>query len=403
MTSDSTTPNSKSSTDPIAKQNEAQLNAVASPRTTRWALGLLLGIALPLGIAEAWVRTSFFDVASYSGSEKFDVSLSQSAKIGDSIDIVAIGSSEMLYGLDPLVLERELSRQNCEAEAFNFAIEGFGPNHFEYVMDTIDFKTRFPNAKQLFIGINMIETHEAFDFADEDFECETVSGPLQLSIYRSAFGIDSGLKDRCPTSQPGPLQGLSNVINKVSAVYRYRQQIRDTLLNGSANFQKETRQTIMERFNEKGFYASGGMSEQSLEFHSKRWKTDFSQIKYWQKPIDSSTWELYIQTGGIFDNLAKQALEAGLKPVFVANPTNPMMINDTNRRDFYEFSSRLMREWTAEKGYGWIDVGILDDYNPQSDFEDHRHVSGPGGQKWTQSAAEIYLRSDIHSDVCSVD
>jgi hypothetical protein len=62
-----------------------------------------------------------------------------------------------------------------------------------------------------------------------------------------------------------------------------------------------------------------------------------------------------------------------------------------------------MREWTAEKGYGWIDVGILDDYNPQSDFEDHRHVSGPGGQKWTQSAAEIYLRSDIHSDVCSVD
>ncbi len=356
---------------------------------------LLFLIVVPLVAIDMFSSKFLFEKVSYTNSEKFDVSMASLQKIGPEVNAFAIGSSEILYGFNPEVFDEYLKSKSCNITTFNLGVEGFGPTHYEILLKHMPVKKWMPNSKIAFVGVNMIELHDSIpNTVKGGFDCKRMAGDLQRSIYTSSFGKDFKLELLCEQKNPVlPFAYLNKAFEKVSSAYRYRRALRSYLLKGSINKENPDRARNQAKVNKYGFYRSGGMSDESYAFHVNRWRTNFSQTPYWQKPLDPQYWPRYMENGGIFDRLATYLTKRGLVPIFVANATNPMMIHDTHREAAYKRNAQLLNQWTKNRGYGFLDAGILDGYDKKIDFEDHRHISGPGSEKYTLVLAKQFYKN----------
>ncbi|MEM9572645.1 MAG: hypothetical protein AAF996_14355 [Pseudomonadota bacterium] len=365
---------------------------------SRWSyiLPAILAVIFFGGI-ELFARIALFDLVSYTNSSKLDSSWASAKLQSDEIEVFAIGSSEILYGLDPAIFDEIGTARDCDAKTFNFGIEGFGPTHFEIVLENVRYDESLPSAKIALIGINMFERHDSIPISLESgFNCDSMAGDLQRSVFTSGFGRDTGLSALCPHTKNGSVFGwLEGQLSEFSLAYRHRQAMRSLILYGDAHHQDPSRKDVQKRVRENGFYYSAGMTNETLAFHMDRWKNNFSQIAYWQEDVQLDTWEDYVAHGGIFDRIARQVEAQNLLPVFVANPSNPVMITDTNRESFYTSNAQLMMEWTESRGYVFLDAGILGSFDPKSDFEDHRHVSGEGARKVSRMLADQFFENAI--------
>lgn len=95
----------------------AMLGRMRAPRSPRQRLayaagGIACAILLPFLLIEGWARTRLFDTASYTNSEKFDVTM-RSLRNARGAVVAAFGSSETLYGFDPHSFQARARERGC--------------------------------------------------------------------------------------------------------------------------------------------------------------------------------------------------------------------------------------------------------------------------------------------------
>ncbi|WP_332768852.1 hypothetical protein [Phenylobacterium sp.] len=351
-----------------------------------WALAILIILA-PSVTLEWFARTHLFDFASYTQSEKFDVSWKRLAET-PGVNVAIFGSSEALYGLDPAVIERSTRTLGCDAKVFNLGIEGFSTGHYELLLNHLEIRDVMPELKVALIVVNMIEPQESLPRTRQTgFDCKTMVGDLQRSVFGSAFGADHGMGDLCKddTADQAWRRPVDTALGRVSAAYRHRAVLRTLLLDQSAG-RREEADRRMAKVTDRGFYQAGDMTGGNYGFTVNRWKTQIRPD--WGTPPPMDLWNGYMQVGGILDRLAAYFRVRGVVPIFVSAPTNPIMINDTGRRPFYNNNAKLLSDWAQRQGIGYVDTGPLDGFDPKADFEDHRHTSAQGARKFSAIVAQ---------------
>jgi len=342
----------------------------------------LLVAAAPFAALEYFARRHLFDLTTYTQSEKLDVSWRRLAST-PGVNVAVFGSSEALYGIDPAVLDRVSREHRCSVRAFNLGIEGFGPSFYEVLLNHLDIRELLPDLKVALIVVNMIEPLDTLPLTRETgFDCKTMIGELQRSVFTSPFGQDHGLAALCrPQEQDRWWKPIDDSIARSSAAYRYRASLR-TLVLDQSNGRRPEADRRMARVTDRGFYEASDMTQGNYGLLVNRWKTQI-RPKEWGPPPPPETWSAYMQVGGILDRLAAEFRAKGVVPIFVAAPTNPMMIDDTGRRAFYVNNAKLLSAWVQRQGIGFVDTGPLDGFDPRADFEDHRHTSAQGARKFT--------------------
>ena len=365
-----------------------------------WAVGAaLMLISIPFLMLEAFARTNLFDVASYTNSEKFDKTM-QSLQNAKGAVVGAFGSSETLYGFDPHTFQAESERLGCGLPAFNFGVEGFGPNHYLILLENLPFTEWAPRMKIALVGLTLFEPQEPMPTtAEAGFQCDSMAGSLQRSVYTSPLARDMGMEGLCRAPGTEVLRPVEDALSSVSAAFRYRSAIRALVLDTPAYLGRD-RQSRMARVTDRGFYMAPGMTAENVDFYTDRWLKDFSQVPFWQKPLNEDTWTANLAEGGLLSRIKDRFLAMKVMPVFYSMPTNPLMVTSVRREDVYVRNSERMRAWAKKNAVGFIDTGILRDFDPIRDFGDHRHTSAEGAAKASALLAQALTKMDAGQAAC---
>ena len=347
-----------------------------------WIIAFVLLVA-PLVAAEAWVRTSLFDYASYTNSRHLDRQLANFAVRRDWT-VVALGSSEVRYGFDPETFDRGLHAAGIDAAlTFNLGVDGFNVGHYRLLLPALDLGARAPRLRVALIGVNMFQEVDVFPTsAASGFDCKRMSGELQRSVYSSSFGKDTGLDALCA---PGDwTRPVIEAAECASALLRYRQAVRGVLLGGENVLGGDEVRLQTAR----GLYDREGMSEESRRFDVDRWLKLRAQNPRHFTPMDEAHWPGLLKPGGFFDGWADAVRARGMLPVFFALPTNPVMAIERNRVGTWTRNAALMSDWARRTGVVFVDLGLRTGYDRLLDFNDHRHLSGRGARRFSAELAE---------------
>ncbi len=353
-----------------------------------WLLvGLLL--ILPLLLLEIWVGQSLFNYVSYTNSRNMDPQIQYFEDRRDW-EYVAIGSSEAKWGIVPSQINAALATKGIQTRGFNLGLDGFSDSYYAAVLPLLDLPARLPRMRVALVGINIIEQPQLLPHSfDQGFPC---NGLLQRAILNSAFAQDYGLYPLCNSQKwPAP---LVNALENVSNIVRYRQGLRSLLL-GSGNSD-----LIPIASNGLTQYPDGFYAHKPIKDNQKEAEIDYQnflkkKVEEPQEfgPIAADFWPTLLAPDGFFDQWAGYFERNHILPVFFALPTNPVMIDERNRRADYLRNSQLMRDWAAERtasitGPTFVDLGIKDDYDPTADFADYRHLSEAGARKFSRELGE---------------
>lgn len=246
----------------------------------------------------------------------------------------------------------------------------------------------------LFEGVDPLPTTRA-----SGFQCDRMAGTLQRSVYTSPLARDHGMADLCVSADPGVLEPVNRFLASTSAAFRYRSEIRALILDAPTYLNRE-RRVRMSRVTDRGFYMAAGMTPESHAFFINRWTNQLSREGEWTRPLDEAAWEANLAPAGVFDRIRERVQAMGATPVFYAVPTNPVMASTVDRERVRERNSQRMRAWAERHGIGFIDTGAPRDFDPQADFEDHRHTSATGAAKASQLVADALASSDIGRSAC---
>lgn len=387
-----------------AVRSRALLGRVWAPRSPRQRLahaaaGITCAIVVPFLVLEGWARTRLFDSASYTNSEKLDVTM-RSLRNARGAVVAAFGNSEVLYGFDPHSFQTRGRDRGCDLPAFNFGVEGFDPNHSLILLEHLPYATWAPNMKIALVGVSLFENVDPLPTTRASgFQCDRMAGTLQRSVYTSPLARDHGMADLCVSPDPGVLRPVNELLASASVGFRYRSEIRALILDAPTYFGRE-RRVRMSRVTDRGFYMAASMTPASHAFFINRWTDQLSREGEWTRPLDEAAWQANLAPGGVFDRIRKRVQAIGATPVFYAVPTNPVMASTVGREPVRERNSQRMRAWAEKHGIGFIDTGVPRDFDPLADFEDHRHTSAAGAAKASQLLADVLATSDIGRSAC---
>jgi len=366
-------------------------------KTRPWLwVGLLL--FLPLLLLELWtgkwrslpLDKSLFNYVSYTNSRNMDPQIAYFEARQDW-EFVAIGSSEVRWGIDPNQIEAAIASQSINTHGFNLGLDGFNISLYKAILPGLNLPQRLPKLRVVLIGINLIETQRLLpENFDQGFSCD---GILSRSVLTSAFAKDYGLYHLCNTlAWPTPLVAA---IEKVSATIRYRQALRTLLLGYSRDSDIiHVASNGIEQF-ANGFFAHASIQAQPEEANIDQFLAEKKESPQKFKPLPQEDWPALLANNGFYNQVASYFHARKVLPVFFALPTNPLMIDTMNRRPDYERNSQLFQAWAIAQSQPtiFIDQGIQDDYNGLLDYSDYRHLSQSGALKFSRELGEQLSRN----------
>lgn len=297
-----------------------------------------------------------------------------------------VGDSEVRWGFDPAPIEAALAKEGIDSpKIFNLAIDGFSGKYFRDLLPYFDFSVRAPQLKVVLIGLQLIEDYDK-SRSDTLLDC---SGALQGPIFNSSFGRDLGIDRLCRDNQGGFGRPLANTAQRWLRTFRYREAIRASILHlvshGSEAIPFDSGAL---EWHHNGFHPHKSIIEHRRNYEEGLAGLYRDRQTYPKsfKPLDSSAWRSGLAGGGLAQ-WASFFCDRGILPVFVALPTNPRLIDLKERRATYEANSAAVKDWTRSNCADFIDLGIMDNLDPEQDYADHRHLSRYGAEKFSRSLA----------------
>lgn len=363
----------------IKKKLESTLNS-SNSKNWRLVLRLALTLVLPLSILDIWIRSSLFDYVSYTNSRNMDPQINY-FETTDTWSFLALGSSEVKWGISPAAIETELEHQGLKMKGFNLGFDGFNLSYYQSILPGLDLANRLSDLKIVLIGVNLVESYQTLPNSFEDgFPCD---GVLQKAVLKSSFAKDYHLAHLCNSNQwPEP---LIRSLEAHSPVLRYRESLRTLILDDASS---DTLIGVISNGLEQspdGFHphlpAQKNLAEVEKDY--KRFLADKETIPETFKPMAIEIWDQLLEPNSFFDTWADYFVQANILPVFFALPTNPKMIDARERRSNYQNHSELMQAWAERQNVVFIDLGILDHYDQMVDYSDHRHLSATGGRRFS--------------------
>lgn len=347
---------------------------------------------VPLLALELWVGRSLFEHVPYTNSLNMDPQIAF-FEASDQWDYIALGSSETRWGIDPAQIDAALANQNLPVTGFNLGFDGFAPSNYLVVLPGLKLPERLPALKMALIEVNLVETPMVLPGSwDQGFSCE---GLLQRSVLVSAFAKDYGLDYLCHSRKwPSPLVAQAE---KVSAIVRYRQPLRRFLLGSSQG--DEWVQAASNGLTQypNGFFGHLAIADNQKEaaIDLQRFLAKAEEIPEYFQPMPTDRWPELLTEHNFFDRWVDYFAAHDILLVFVAAPTNPVMIEALNRRADYLRNSQLLLQWAQAhpSPVVFIDLGILDEYDPQQDYADFRHLSEAGALRFSRALGAQLARS----------
>ncbi|NEQ48939.1 MAG: hypothetical protein F6K11_02240 [Leptolyngbya sp. SIO3F4] len=338
-------------------------------------------MVFPLVILDVWVRSYLFDYVSYTNSRNMDPQIDY-FEATDTWSVVALGSSEVKWGIAPAAIETELENQGLKTKGFNLGFDGFNLSYYQAILSGLDLTNRLSDLQVVLIGVNLVESYQTLpDNFEDGFPCD---GVLQKAVLKSSFAKDYRLAHLCnPNKWPEP---LIRSLEAHSSVLRYRQSLRTLVLNDTS---PETLIGVISNGLEQsadGFHPHLSAQENLAEVEKdyKRFLADREIVPEAFEPMAPEIWPQLLEPNGFFDAWANYFVQADILPVFFALPTNPKMIDARQRRSNYQNHSELMQSWAERQDVVFIDLGILDHYDQMVDYSDHRHLSATGGVRFSR-------------------
>ncbi|MBW4613056.1 MAG: hypothetical protein KME21_07180 [Desmonostoc vinosum HA7617-LM4] len=334
-----------------------------------------LFLILPLIGCEFWVKQHLFDYVSYTNSQNMDPQIKYFEDRNDW-QFIALGSSEVKWGIDPSQIEQALTAKGVKASGFNLGFDGFNETFYLSILPFLSLPKRLPQLHVALIGVNLFEEKQILPSSFNDgFPCD---GILQRAVLKSAFAKDYNLDGFC-NSQDWK-QSLVKPLERVSPIFRYRQAVRTLLLG----YDRPTDLIGVISNNVKqypnGFHAHKPArdNQDDVQVDYQHFLADKKTQPQLFQPMPDQAWSNLLKPDGFFDRWANYFLDQKILPVFFALPTNPLMIDAKNRREDYQSNSQLMSDWAKQRNIVFIDLGIMDRYDQLIDYSDHRHLSVNG-------------------------
>jgi hypothetical protein len=351
---------------------------------TSW-LTVCLFLLLPLIVCDHWINKHLFDYVSYTNSQNMDPQIKyfESRK---NWQFIALGSSEVKWGIQPSEIEQVMSSKGLKLSGFNLGFDGFNESFYLSVLPLLKLPERVNKLRLALIGVNLIEEKQILPSSfDQGFPCD---GILQRAILKSAFAKDYNLENLCNHSYWA--QPFVKELEKFSSILRYRQAVRTFLLgyDRSTDLIGVISNNLKQYQN--GFHAHKPARDnpKDVQFDSERYLADKKTQPQLFQPMKAQAWSTLLEQNGFFDRWANYFLDAQVLPVFFALPTNPWMIDARNRREDYQRNSQLMQNWAKKRNIVFIDLGIMDRYDKLINYSDHRHLSADGAVSYSRELGE---------------
>jgi hypothetical protein len=385
---------STSNSEAVSPAASGQAPSLPPATWNRVALVLTFWFFLPFLALELWVRCDLFSHTLYSNSRALDASW-KALNSRNDWSIVYLGDSEVRWGLDPDVVDAELAAVGYRTLGFNMGIDGFSSVVFQALLPHLDLPDRMPQLRVAVIGTQLIQQHRDDPVRDYgDIACTA----LQRPIFTSAMARDLGFEKYC--REPHWTDRVSNRLEDVSAVVRYRRQVKYVLVgwaDATAPLRLDFARTALNH-RPNGFQPNRSMREAGRDpeqlLQAKRRQEE--GVRGFSGPLDEKAWARLTAPGHYFDRWADYFIARGILPVFAALPTNPMLVDLMGRRPDHARNGAIMRRWAARRGDTvFVDLGIKDDYEIEVDYSDIRHLSIHGSRKFSAEFGRVLARHPL--------
>jgi hypothetical protein len=336
-------------------------------------LSLLCSLLVLMGV-ELALREVLFKNASYSNSKSIDRQL-HDRDARDDWDILFIGDSEVMWGIDPKVLDREFAAAGTPMRSFNHAFEGFGASWWSLLLQPLLQQPSLQHVKSVALGVQLIESQHPITTSGN--EC----GDLQKPVLTSSFAVDMGVDTVCSMQTWDARLGRT-LFDRLWIV-RYASSVRSLLTSPFLDADKSqlgiNSATIGLSVNGFAPHRSIADNRKEYEAESARWKAQYNAKRDFV-PLAPDVWLGMVASGGFFDQFNAAVKGSNRQLILFALPTNPTLIDTFNRRSDYRRNSYLLRQWAASRGAIFVDLGIQDVASSDTFFSDIRHLSGTGAE-----------------------
>jgi hypothetical protein len=336
---------------------------------------ILWALIVPLIAIELCFHFSQRGILSETNVDIFDQKVKLFRSV-DKVDAIFIGSSEVLWGIDPQAFN-EAAGGNYTS--FNWGLNGMVSSRYLRLLPYLDqYVGLTSKAKHVFIGINFREDSQPLPTKGED--CETM-GDLEKPVFFSPFAVDTNLKPNvCKQSLR---QQLIAPFEKALAVVRYRSELREILFHG-------VKIPTLDSLNltTAGFHYRLPLKDDEKELNlTEEWfKDPKNKAKLSTKVQD------LISAEGTYTKLLEYFKNKGVQVTFFVDGTNPRQLKFWDAEENFASDSKVIAEWANSNGASLIDLGILNHFDPLADFADRRHLSSRGAKKFSSQIAEVFSR-----------
>ncbi len=360
------------------------------PQVLRTLLVLMVFVVIPFVVVEGLVRTRLYDHTLYTNSDALDRGVSDfAARDARTWRVLLLGDSEVRWGVDPRPLEEELSKQAGNVATMNFGIDGFSSGWMAWMSQAMRLRERMPELRVVAFGVQLIENHQ---LVEDQNVCNALEaeGGFQSAVFRSSFARDWGLTRHCLEGFD-PVGWVVRRVEDAAAVVRYRSDVRALVFGRSAG--APTRfglQSTALAVSFNGYQPHFSIpSNPSFEEDFQRAKDEIADEPHRGQPLAPDAWDALLAPRGYFDVLREPYQEEGIVVVFFALPTNPILIDEKNRRQTYALNSQRLAAYAERTGVVYFDLGVKDAYDAQMDFSDHRHLSDLGAAKFGRELGAV--------------
>lgn len=350
------------------------------------ALAAVLLLAAPLIALETWARTRLFDKALYSNSDALDRTV-RDFRERDDWRILLLGDSEVRWGFDPRPIELAFAREGITAPTMNFGLDGFSSGWGPRIAEEFHLLERAPKVRVVVYVVQLIETPEIVTHDNVCNASRGTGGGFQEVVFRSPLARDWGIADAC--SDGGVKTEAILLAQRALATVRYREAIRSRLLGAIDQSQ------VMGMADVALPYSFNGFQPHVPRVRNGSYQIDLDRVLAVVEKGDPAyrtppptEWDGVLSPTGFFAVTAKWFTDRNVVLVLTPAPTNPMLIDLKQRRSTYELHRKRLRAFAqAHPGAVYVDMPIRDDLDKDTDYTDHRHLSGAGAARYSADLA----------------
>jgi hypothetical protein len=346
-----------------------------------------LGVAAPLALLGATRVFWLYDVISYTNSPELDLKMSHYVRHRHEFNLIAIGSSEVRWGISTSDLDAAFNAGSGEPlmRSFNFGIDGFSPglSHLFFTQTRLLDDDRQPRI--LLIGVNAAEGLAISRLETAPGTC----GALQKPVLTSPLGMDAGLGVVCEA----PEQRLLDLRRMLERIWLFRE--RSALRDYLTGIRPEPVATEAEP---TGFHPHPSAGEAGVKEFIGGLESMRTNEPERFTPLDPTNWPTAMSDDGFFPTLIDFARQRGMLPVFFILPTNPLSLDAFGKMETVESNSRALQAWAKDRGVVVIDLGVQRELSAETDYADFRHLSGVGARKYSRNLGAALAAEPLVTD-----